>query len=61
METAELMDILSQAEDNRHQSRVNMTNVDIILVKKVHLSITVGESVFIGITRDHNITDCIAA
>lgn len=55
METTELIDILSQGEDSRHQFKADITNVDALAAEIVSFSNTAGGRIFIGVNDDGSV------
>ncbi|MEJ2754833.1 MAG: ATP-binding protein, partial [Gammaproteobacteria bacterium] len=55
METTELIDILSQGEDSRHQFKADITNVDALAAEIVSFSNTIGGRIFIGVNDDGSV------
>lgn len=55
METTELIDILSQGEDSRHQFKADINNGDALAAEIVSFSNTVGGRIFIGVNDDGSV------
>ncbi len=55
METTELIEILSQGEDSRHQFKADITNVDALATEIVSFSNTAGGRIFIGVNDDGSV------
>ncbi|TWV29293.1 RNA-binding domain-containing protein [Klebsiella quasipneumoniae] len=55
MEITELIDILSQGEDSRHQFKADITNVDALAAEIVSFSNTAGGRIFIGVNDDGSV------
>ena len=61
METVEILQILAQGEDSRHQFKKDFNNTDALAIEIIAFSNTLGGKIFIGVQDDGIITGLSSA